>query len=193
MRFSRLTFPSRFRFTHAAGRGYRHYIEATWFGFPILRVNEWYLDGHARLELPFGVVANEPKVNLAANLSLWGESVWLPSIFVTDPRVRWEPIDETTARLVVPTYHAEDHFIVTFDKQTGLIRSLETLRYKAATDDAKTRWRLDLLGWKAFHEVRIPSVAAVTWLDEETPWLALDVKDVAYNIDVSEYLRASGP
>ncbi|MCX7783156.1 MAG: hypothetical protein N2318_05870, partial [Meiothermus sp.] len=31
-------FPARFRFIHEAGKNYRHYIEATWFGFPILRV-----------------------------------------------------------------------------------------------------------------------------------------------------------
>jgi hypothetical protein len=85
LRFSGLTFPARFRFTHKAGQGYRHYIEATWFGFPLLRVNEWYLDRRARLALPVGVVENEPKVDMAANLSLWGESVRLPSILVADP------------------------------------------------------------------------------------------------------------
>ncbi len=193
LRFSRLTFPARFRFIHEAGRGYRHYIEATWFGLPLLRVNEWYLDGHARLALPFGVVANEPKVDLAANLSLWGESIWLPSIFVTDQRVRWEPIDTATAHLVVPSNPFEDHFTVTFNDQTGLIRSMETLRYKAATDEAKTPWRLDFLRWQTVHGVRVPSRATVTWLDEGTPWLVLDLEDVAYNVDVSQHIRASGP
>ena len=37
------------------------------FGIPAMKVNEWYLDGHSRLELPFGVVENEPKVDMAAN------------------------------------------------------------------------------------------------------------------------------
>jgi hypothetical protein len=40
-----LTFPARFRFTHEAGQNYRHYIEATFFGLPILKVNEHFLDG----------------------------------------------------------------------------------------------------------------------------------------------------
>jgi hypothetical protein len=39
MRVSGITFPARFRFTHDAGQGYRHYIETTFFGFPIMRVN----------------------------------------------------------------------------------------------------------------------------------------------------------
>ena len=67
-----------------------------------MKVNEWYLDGKARMELPVGVIENEPKIDMAANLALWGEAIWLPSILITDPRVRWEAIDDTTARLIVP-------------------------------------------------------------------------------------------
>lgn len=102
LRFGGITFPSRYRFIHEAGRNYRHYIELTFLGQVITKVNEFYLDGSSRLELPFGTVDNEPKVNQAANLGLWGESMVLPSIFLTDPRVRWEAIDDATARLVVP-------------------------------------------------------------------------------------------
>jgi hypothetical protein len=55
MRIMGITFPSRFRFTHIAGQDYRHYIETTMFGLPLMKVNEHYLDGKSRLELPFGV------------------------------------------------------------------------------------------------------------------------------------------
>ncbi len=40
-----LTIPARFRFTHEAGQNYRHYMEATFFGLPILKINEHFLDG----------------------------------------------------------------------------------------------------------------------------------------------------
>ncbi|MFO8061151.1 MAG: DUF6544 family protein [Bacillota bacterium] len=84
MRLGPVTFPGRFRFIHDAGRGYRHYIELTFFGLLVMRVNEYYLDGKARLEMPFGVVEGEPKVDQAANQGLWAESFWLPGILVTD-------------------------------------------------------------------------------------------------------------
>jgi hypothetical protein len=39
--------PARFVFVHNAGKDYRHYIEATFFGLPFLKVNEGYLDGES--------------------------------------------------------------------------------------------------------------------------------------------------
>jgi hypothetical protein len=78
LRVAGITFRGRFRFTHDAGPGYRHYIEATIFGLPLLKINEHFLEGKARMELLFGVIQDNPKTNQAANLGHWAESVWLP-------------------------------------------------------------------------------------------------------------------
>lgn len=193
LRFMGIPFPGRFRFVHDAGRGYRHYMEATLFGLPILKVNEHYLEGKARLELPFGVIENEPKVDHSANLGLWAESVWLPSILLTDPRVRWEAVDDTTALLVVPSDGGEETFVARFDPTTGLLRILEAMRYKEATDEDKVLWINEMLGWERFHGIQVPVPATVTWLDEGTPWSTWIHDDVVYNVEVSEYIRARGP
>jgi len=192
LRVKGITFPARFRFTYIAGQGYRRYIEATVFGYPVMKVNEWYLDGKARMELPVGVIENEPKIDMAANLALWGEAVWMPSILITDARVRWEAVDDGTARLVVPFGDEEDAFTVAFDRQTGLIRMMEAMRYREATDEAKIPWRNELLGWQSFHGIEVPSLVATTWLDEGAPWAMWTIEDVVYNVDVSEYIRARG-
>ena len=109
MRVNGITFPARFRFTHLAGQGYRHYIEATFFGLPIMRVNEHYLDGKGRMELPFGVFESD-QIDQAANLGLWAESIWFPALLVTDPRVRWEPVDQESAILIVPFQDGTDNY-----------------------------------------------------------------------------------
>jgi hypothetical protein len=192
LRFAGIMFPDRFRFTHEAGQGYRHYIEATLFGYPLFKVNETYLAGQARMALPMGVIENDPKIDMAANLGLWGESFWLPSIFITDPRVQWRAIDETTAELIVPFDGEEDSFTVFFDAETGLVQRLEAMRYREATDKEKILWRYEPLAWAEFHGLLIPSSSTVTWADEGTPWLVVNVEDVTYNVDVGEYIRAEG-
>lgn len=193
LRFGGVRLPARWRFTHQAGEAYRHYIETTLFGLPIMRVNEHFLEGKARLELPVGIVEHEPKVDMAANLSLWGEAVLFPSLFLTDPRVRWEPIDAQQARLVVPDGDGEDSFTVTFDPETGLIQTMAAMRWKEATSPAKTLWLCSPTAWERFDGVLLPSGFAVQWGDEELPWLVAVTEEILYNVDVDTYIRAFGP
>jgi hypothetical protein len=192
IRRSGLTFQGRFRFTHEAGRNYRHYLEATLFGLPLMKVNEHYLDGKSRLELGSQITENEPKVNQAANLGLWAESLWLPSIFITDPRVRWEPVDEVTALLVVPFGETEERFVVRFDPETGLLRFLESMRYKEYTSEAKTLWINEVREWNTLNGNTTLGVGAITWFDDGAPWAVFRAEEVIYNVDVGEYIRAKG-
>ncbi len=192
MRIMGITFPARFRFTHEAGQNYRHYIEATWFGFPIMKVNETYLNGNSRLELPFGVTENEPKINQAANLGLWSETIWFPAYFLTDGRVHWESVDDVTAFLVVPFGESSERFLVRFDPETGLVKMLESMRYREASNVSKILWLNDVQGWGKVNGYMLPVRAALTWFDQGTPWAVFTVEDVVYNADVKDYVRAKG-
>src|SRR4051812_32419267 len=91
------------------------------------------------MELPVGVVEG-PKTDSAANLGMWAEAMAFPSIYLTDPGVRWEPIDARSARLVVPAPEGEDGFAVEFDPATGLIARMWTLRYRDEQDADKLPW-----------------------------------------------------
>ncbi|WP_370325372.1 DUF6544 family protein [Euzebya sp.] len=192
IRIAGLTFPARFRFSHVSGRAYRHHIQLTAFGARLTAVDEWYVDGHARLELPFGV-SEGPNVDQGANLALWAEAVWMPSVWVTDPRVRWEPVDDTSAVLRMPFGHVEETFTVRFDPDTGLLASMASQRFKGEDDTARTGWLNETPDWGHVDGYPVPLVATVTWADEDSPWAHLRTEQVIYGADLDDYVRVSGP
>ncbi len=128
--FMNIPIPARFVFVHNAGKDYRHYFEAALFGIPLLKVNEGYLDGASFFESPMGTYFDEANANQGANLALWAEAIWFPSLWVTDPLVRWEPVDKYSALLYVPYEKTEESFLVRFNPQTGLIDMMEAMRYR---------------------------------------------------------------
>jgi hypothetical protein len=192
VRFMGITLPARMRFTHIPGQDYRHYIEATFYGMPVFKVNEHFLGGHTRLALPFGVVENDPGVDSAANQGLWAEATAYPAVFLTDPRVRWEAVDGTTARVYVPFGDGEQVFTVQFDAQTGGLTHIETLRYRDA-QAGKLRWWGDITLGNNQSGGPTPGTFKVTWEDEGTPWLVYDLEEMVVNTDVSTYIRQTGP
>jgi len=192
VRFMGVTMPARLRFIHDAGKGYRHYIETTFWGLPVMKVNEYYLDGRSRLALPFGVIENEPQVDEAANLGMWSETMMFPGVFLSTEGVRWEPLDKDTATLFVPFGSSEDALKVYFDPTTGLIDKMETMRWKNAGDQDKTRWQAQVIEWGTIKGWKMPVKFAAQWMDEDSPWLIADIEDVVWNVNVSDYIRQEG-
>lgn len=193
LRFQGVTLPARLRFTHDAGKGYRHYIETTLWGVPVMKVNENFINQKSRLALPFGVVENEPQVDEAANLGMWSETMMFPGVFLSVDGVRWEPIDGTTAKLIVPFGENEDEFTVFFNQQTGLIDKMTAMRWKNAGDIEKTLWEAQAKEWGEVKGIQMPVLFAAQWMDESSPWLMAKIEDATWNVDVSEYIQQEGP
>lgn len=192
MRINGITLQAAFRFSHVTGESYRHYIETTLFGARLLTVNESFVDGAGRLELPFGVVEG-PQTDQGANLALWAEAVWMPSVWVTDPRVAWEPIDATSAKLLVPFGANTETFVVTFDTDTALLTRMESMRFKSEDVPNRTRWINEVLEWGEVDGRPTPLLTTVRWGDERSPWATLRTEALVYNADLNTYIRAAGP
>lgn len=191
--FGPFYFPARFRFSHIAGQSYRHYIEATFFGFPLFKVNERYLKGVSKFEPPVGeALENQPKTNQGANLGMWSESIWFPSIFLTDPRVQWEAQDDVTALLRVPFEDGQETYVVRFNPETGLIDYMESMRYHAENSPAKTLWINESREWVDTADGKLLKTGAAIWMDQGTPWAIFTVDDIVFNEDLSEYISARG-
>lgn len=186
--------PARFRFTHDVGRGYRHHIEATLFGRPVLTVDERYLDGRAVMRLPTATDEG-PQVDQAANLGMWAElAMAAPSALVTDPRVTWHEIDDETAQLDVPFGdHAVDSFVVRFDAATGALRSLEAWRYRGSAAPEKVLWIAAVEPGPTVGPLGLPAVGTATWADQGDPWARFVTEDLRTDVDVAEHIRSTGP
>lgn len=191
LRLGGIAWKGRFRFFHQAGSAYRHEIQLTWFGLPLITVDEKYEDGQAIMKLPGRRIEHDEKTNRSANLGLWAESIWLPSIWFTDDRTQWVAVDDTTARLIVPDAAAEEQFTITFDAGTDLIKEMRTQRYQESGDPARHRWTNTAREWGEQNGIRIPLVIATAW-DDAKPWAVWSVDDVMYNSDVSGRLAGAG-
>ena len=191
LRINGLVLPARFRFYYEAGHAYYHYIQTTWFGLPLLTVNERYQHGAAVLDLPGNRIENNAQTNAAGNLGLWAEGIWMPSIWFTDERVRWEPVDEHTARLIVPDAAPEETFTVRFDPHTGLLSDITTLRYQDPASAQRTRWINRALEWRTVNGVKIPWRAETQW-DDAPPWATWHIDAILYNVDVAGRLAQFG-
>lgn len=180
--------PARFRFVHDAGRAYAHDIAITWFGLDVMRVDERYVDGRARMALPFAVEEHTPQLAQGAALALWAEAIWFPTLWVTHPEVRWEGVDETTAVLVMPFDEGPLRATIRFD-DAGDIVGLETHRFAGAHADATTLWSNDADAWTVIDGAWRPSVGSVRWDDAEA-WAVFTVTSVQEHVDVDALLRA---
>jgi hypothetical protein len=170
-----MTLPVRFRFVHEAGRNYRHYIEVTFWGLPVLKVNEYFVDGKERQELPWAVMTGNPKLDQGGNLGMWAEILqWLPAALLTDPAVHWEAVDDETAWLVVPFNDGVERFLVRFDPTNDKVKYWEVMRYANGEGD-KSLW---ING---------------TWFDDGRPWFIVLENTVVYNVVVDTTVATRGP
>ncbi len=191
--FMNIPIPARVVFVHTAGKDYRHYFEATWFSIPLLKVNEGYIDGESFFESPMGSYYDEQNANQGANLALWAEANWFPALWLTDGRVRWEPVDKNSALLTVPFEDRQESFIVRFNPQTNLIDQMEAMRYRdLGQGQPKILWIVKNEPGQPVADTKIPSASSVMWLDQGKPWAYFNLEDLVYNADVSTYIHQKG-
>lgn len=186
--------PSRFRFYYDAQRSsHYHAIDVTWFNLAFMHIHERNLEGHVMLDLSLlGRVEDAPHTNRAGIQGYWAEVLaWIPSIALSDPRVRWEAVDSTTARLHLPGLDDVEAFTVRFDAVSGLMTEVETMRYQDESRPERWRWFNRILEWRTINGLRVAARAETQWNDD-SPWATWELEQVIPNADVSERLAQFG-
>lgn len=181
--------PVSFWSEHNVGWSGLQRLAVTWFGLPVLRGFDQYVQGRGEMVIAGRRVAG-PEIDQAENLFLWAELVLLPSVLATRPGVEWEPIDDHCARLRVPFGDGIDELIAHFDPQTDLLSRCRALRYREV-GGPKIGWRIGYGQWRQFGVGRFPGRITVTWEDQLAPWFVLDVDGVGTNVAVSPMLTTA--
>jgi hypothetical protein len=181
--------PHRFKAWYRPGESYYRRMEITWYQRPVIRAIDKCINGEGMFQMGDRVERGS-RIDQNQVLMLWAETVWMPSVFVHHPLVQWSPVDEVTARLVVPFGAHTDSLLAHFDSETGCMTHLSANRFPQDSD-VKEPWRIDLLLWKSFHGMLIPCQVAVAWGESGSPWSYWTVDGVAYNVNVSDQLGES--
>ena len=178
--------PMRFQLYHRVGYDFRRAMQITWFGLPVLKALDQYINGQGMTGL-VGKADTGERVDQGSNMILFAEAPLYPSIFVTDARIRWVAIDDTSAQLFFPFGAAEDTMTVYFDPQTDLITKMTALRYFGANGE-KEAWRVDFLSWQVMDGMIIPALSAITWEKQGKPWSYWEITGVTWNVDLAAVL-----
>jgi hypothetical protein len=131
------------------------------------------------------------KLDQSDNLVMWAEAPYAtPSALVLDPRIRWEPIDNTSARLVFPFgKQQEDSLLVDLIAETGLMTNTYGMRYRDQ-EEAKAPFRGEGADWNMVHGIQVPNENVGTWEDWAEPYIILDLDGVEYNERLRRRLSA---
>jgi hypothetical protein len=177
-----MTIPMRFKGEYRPAREYRREMEMTWFGIPVVKGLDTWAVGKGRMEV-MGKVWEGPDLDQGSNMASFAEALWMPSVLLTDARVRWEAIDDTHARCVFPFEDGTDSMTYTFDEETGRPVSATAMRYKAG-EPHKTEWITRTLEWGTIDGRLTPVRVDARWGDEERPWAEFVIEHIALNAPV---------
>lgn len=176
--------PARFVTYYIPKEGFFRYIEVTWFGIPIINGYDLYYDNAAEFCIA-GKKETGEKIEQGQNLALWAETMWSPTAYFTDNRLTWENKDSDLLELEIPYKESNDIIEISIDPDTGLLNTMEAMRYKGQNPD-KVLWHIELLEWDEFNDVIIPSKSSVKWADEDKPWSYWNIEGTLYNIEISD-------
>lgn len=135
-----------------------------------------YLFGFLRIVKYTGHSANQ------AELLRWlGESVWMPTNLIPHASLRWEPINNYHAKLILNHGGLEVYYEVAFNDE-GQITSMLTERYTDAEN--KETWLGKVSNYQKVNGMMVPKTIEACWIiDGETkPYGRFNIKHMEYDV-----------
>jgi hypothetical protein len=115
---------------------------------------------------------------------LLGELAWYPTALLDGRYVRWDPIDDTSARAFLRAGGREVTLVFHFG-QDGLPTRVTADRYRDANGKAiLTPWQGETSEWREVDGLRVPFRMAATWTVDGKPftYARWEVQKVEYDV-----------
>lgn len=128
------------------------------------------------------------KINSGSMLRFLGEICWFPFAALKE-NISWESINENQAKAVLNLNDTKVSGVFSFSEE-GKLLSFEAERFFGTDVDAqKEKWLVEITSLKDFNGYIIPNKSKVTWKlkDGDFTWLELEIVDIQYGIDTTEY------
>lgn len=124
-----------------------------------------------------------PAIDQGAALRMLNEMVFFPTAFL-EPYVRWEGIDDTSARVYMKHWDGEVEATCYFASDGRMVDFVAS-RFRATEDGpVPTDWRTPFRKWREFDGFRIPTGGSGIWIleDGEFEYIRIDIEDVHYGV-----------
>ena len=151
----------------------------------ILSACDMYLNNKGRLVISLlntiNIVDGQGENFNQGELLRWlGESVWFPTNILPSEKLKWIPIDNTSAKLIFNHDKLSLFYIVKFNKNNEIIQ-LETERYY--NDTNLKPWVGNFENYKEINGVKVPTIIKATWKLEEGDhtYVNFHLKEIEYD------------
>lgn len=176
------TIPLRMRLSHRLGEAFVHEIRIGGDRFSFDFGIDAYVDGHGLMKVGPSVQRGV-QFDQGALIAMWGEILIFPTAWMHHAGIRWEPLGDDVAILVLAGPEGDIPMTVTFDSTSGCPAACEVERYKGT--GRKIPWFGTWSDWfRTDDGLLVPRHMAVRWSDEARPWLDIETIAVVPNAAV---------
>jgi hypothetical protein len=166
-------------------------VSVTMKGLPVVG-RDSYQEGRGHMLISVAglhavVDARGPEIDQGTLLRFLGEIIWFPSAALA-PYLRWEPIDDHSARAIMSWRGVEAKGVFTFDDQ-GRAVNMSARRYKSDGGSASLeRWEVPSHDWNRLSGVLMPVRGTALWKlgAGDLEYYRWEITDVQYNRTISE-------
>ncbi|MFN8126170.1 MAG: DUF6544 family protein [Candidatus Nanopelagicales bacterium] len=177
--------PVSYRTSHLLGQEFVAEVAATWFGRPVVRGMDAFVD-RTGLQRARDTVTLGPGLDSDGVSFLWSEAALVPASWAL-PGVKWTQTDDTTLILDVagPDVAAPVTATIACDGETGLPQTFTVpWRSKNPEGTVGAGWQVRYGGWRPADDGWAPALVEVQWLDEDRPWFRMRMEPPVLGADV---------